>query len=46
MMFNQGQIESRRYRLVKPLAEPVKCGASHVFATLQRLELEESLRSF
>ena len=46
MMFNQGQIESRKYSLVKPLADPGKFGASHVSATLQQLELEESLRSF
>ena len=46
MMFNQGQIESRKYSMVKLLADPDKFGASHVFATLKRLELEEPLRSF
>ncbi len=44
MTVNQGHIKSHKYRLVKLLAEPDKYGASHVFATLKRLELEESLR--
>jgi len=45
-MFNQSQIESRKYSFVKLLADLDKYGASHVFATLKRLELEEPLRFF
>jgi len=46
MMFNQCQIRVTLVQLSSASSRPGKFGASHVFATLKRLELEESLRSF
>jgi hypothetical protein len=44
MMFKHDQIASEQVQLRAINRRADKYGASHVFATLKRLELEESLR--